>query len=709
MKKHLMYKKHVSIVVSLLLVTSLLSISLTGISKAEPGYAGTICWGGCRSSSYGIDPFPSNEEWERDIKSMAGYWRGSTPVAVWIVGVMDAAWETVILQFPEPDGGPYENIIFDNVDRHENYLDYLDNVGIKVWLQVEPAFADMCTLIDLILNQYGHHECVIGLGVDVEWHKYTPENSFGIAPTDAEAENWEAHVKSHNENYTLFLKHFTGNWMPQSYRGDIIFVDDSQQIKNLASMVSEFTAWASKFYPNPVMYQIGYPADKKWWGKLDNPPKEIGDALDEAIPNDMGIVWVDFTLRDVFLPPGEDTTPPVISDIATSDITGNSATITWTTDEISDGVVNYGTTTALGSSESDTGMFLDHIVTLTELSASTTYYYEVKSEDWDGNTTVDNNNGSYYTFTTLEADVTPPVIENVASSDITQDSATITWDTDEASDSVVNYGTTTPPGSTESDAAMVTSHSITLTNLSASTTYYYEVKSTDASSNTAVDNNNGSYYTFTTSAPDTTPPVIENVDASAITSNSATITWDTDEIADSLVKYGTSPGNYTENKYDSADVTSHSIDLTSLTENTTYYYVVKSTDPANNSSESSEYSFTTYASGAQVMHVVDITMYLVVRGVNTRAQASVTVHDVDGVGVPEATVYGHWEGDCPYKESSSLTDANGVAPKYNLQSDTVASAPSGTTFIFVVDNLVKEGWTYDPSANVETSDNIMVP
>lgn len=100
-------------------------------------------------------------------------------------------------------------------------------------------------------------------------------------------------------------------------------------------------------------------------------------------------------------------------------------------------------------------------------------------------------------------------------------------------------------------------------------------------------------------APDNTPPVISNVASSNITSSSATITWDTDEIADSLVKYGTTSGNYTDNKYDSADVTSHSIGLTGLTENTTYYYVVSSTDPSNNTSESSEYSFTTEAAPSQ--------------------------------------------------------------------------------------------------------------
>jgi len=38
---------------------------------------------------------------------------------------------------------------------------------------------------------------------------------------------------------------------------------------------------------------------------------------------------------------------------------------------------------------------------------------------------------------------------------------------------------------------------------------------------------------------DTTPPIITNVTVTNITENSETIKWDTDEFADSLVKYGT--------------------------------------------------------------------------------------------------------------------------------------------------------------------------
>ncbi len=93
---------------------------------------------------------------------------------------------------------------------------------------------------------------------------------------------------------------------------------------------------------------------------------------------------------------------------------------------------------------------------------------------------------------------------------------------------------------------------------------------------------------------DTTSPTITNVSVSNIASNSTTITWDTDEIADSLVKYGKQSGIYTESKPDSLFVTNHSVVLTGLSQGTTYYFVVNSTDRSGNSNESAEYNFTTH-------------------------------------------------------------------------------------------------------------------
>ena len=110
--------------------------------------------------------------------------------------------------------------------------------------------------------------------------------------------------------------------------------------------------------------------------------------------------------------------------------------------------------------------------------------------------------------TTIPDDI-PPVISDIATSDITDTSATITWTTDEASDSEVNYGISTALGTIESDLTMVSMHSVTLTGLAPETTYYYEVESTDSSVNTETDDNNDVYYTFTTTTSDTPPPTNE--------------------------------------------------------------------------------------------------------------------------------------------------------------------------------------------------------
>jgi energy-converting hydrogenase Eha subunit E len=108
-------------------------------------------------------------------------------------------------------------------------------------------------------------------------------------------------------------------------------------------------------------------------------------------------------------------------------------------------------------------------------------------------------------------------------------------------------------------------------------------------------NAGGFVQNITLYIPDTTPPIITNISIISKTKDSATIVWETDEVGDSLVKYGTEPGNYTETAYDATDVMYHSINLAGLTSNTTYYYVVNSTDLSINSAQSAERNFTTFA------------------------------------------------------------------------------------------------------------------
>jgi hypothetical protein len=115
------------------------------------------------------------------------------------------------------------------------------------------------------------------------------------------AQRWEQKVKSIDSTYTLFLKHYGQSWMPPSYRGTILFVDDSQEFTSgLTQMVSEFKSWGAKFSPNKVVFQFGYPKDSTWWKLYADPPKTIGDALLANVPNTYGLFWVDFTVVRVF-------------------------------------------------------------------------------------------------------------------------------------------------------------------------------------------------------------------------------------------------------------------------------------------------------------------------------------------------------------------------------------------------------------------------
>ncbi|MDD5688594.1 MAG: glycosyl hydrolase [Elusimicrobia bacterium] len=180
-----------------------------------------------------------------------------------------------------------------------------------------------------------------------------------------------------------------------------------------------------------------------------------------------------------------DTTPPIISNITvpTGTLTGNSVTLTWTTNELSNSKVEYGLTTSYGSVTpvTDTGGIYNHSVTLSGLTENTTYHYRIVSVDMSANTTISGD----YSFTTILNDPNPPVISNITVS-VTQTSAIITWNTDENSDSQVTYGTTTAMGATTAlDSGMNRLHSVPLSGLLKGNTYYYMVYSHDSSGNLA--------------------------------------------------------------------------------------------------------------------------------------------------------------------------------------------------------------------------------
>jgi hypothetical protein len=253
---------------------------------------------GFRYSVYGPEYNPGPAYWSGVGRQMAARFPGSVPSAVWIVGRLKGKGSE--LSFPGRSQEPL--IQFTAEDQNEETLALFDRDGVEVWLQVEPGHASVEELTHLVLRRYGHHPCVVGVGVDVEWYRSVDEPD-GQAVTDAEATAWLAAARSHNPGYRLFLKHWLPEKMPPTVRDGIVFIDDSQILPSLDAMVDEFAGWARAFAPAPVGFQIGYETDRPWWKQLKDPPAEIGRRILEKAPNTRGIYWVDFTVLEVFPPP----------------------------------------------------------------------------------------------------------------------------------------------------------------------------------------------------------------------------------------------------------------------------------------------------------------------------------------------------------------------------------------------------------------------
>ncbi|MDD3102264.1 MAG: DUF2341 domain-containing protein, partial [Patescibacteria group bacterium] len=295
---------------------------------------------------------------------------------------------------------------------------------------------------------------------------------------------------------------------------------------------------------------------------------------------------------------GTDVTAPSISNVTSTDVYTSQTTITWTTDEFADSTVGYGNTTSSLTYINVPTMSENHSVTLTNLLPNTEYYFSVKSEDPSTNETTDDNSGNYYTFSTLPG----PIISNVSVSQVSNNTARITWLTDTSSNSYVVYSTHSDlSGSvTYGSVTRISSpnsqnyyeHSVDLSGLTSGTRYYYYVQSYDISENVGVDNNEGDYYFFNTTY-DFTPPEITLVSA-ANTAYTSTITWLTDELSTSQVEYGTTIayGTLSPSSVTTTDLTiDHVVRLSDLIEGTTYHYRVRSQDANGNESISNDYSF----------------------------------------------------------------------------------------------------------------------
>ena len=239
---------------------------------------------------------------------------------------------------------------------------------------------------------------------------------------------------------------------------------------------------------------------------------------------------------------------------------------------------------------------------------------------------------------------------------MTQNAAVVAWTTDEASDTQVDYGTTTAYGSsTALNTAMVTTHTASLSGLTAATTYHYRVKSKDAAGNLAT---SGDFTFATLSAIDTTPPGdVQNFTAKG-GNRQASLNWTTPSDSDYkgvMIRFRTD-GIFPTNKTDGSLVTdqvgsptiAQSFVHTGLANGITYYYSAFSYDTSLNFSSTAHAQATPFA--------IAITSISPIRG----SVGTVVVIAGSGFGSPQGT---------------STVTFSGVAATITAWSDTSITAP----------------------------------
>jgi len=130
------------------------------------------------------------------------------------------------------------------------------------------------------------------------------------------------------------------------------------------------------------------------------------------------------------------TVPPVISGVSAGSITQTGAAVAWSTDQASTSQVDYGTTSAYGTSTTlNSAMVTSHSQSLGNLLAGTAYHYRVRSTNSSGNVSV----SSDATFTTS----TPAVPVSAAIALVQQKTATYS----SAASAVVNLNSAARAGS----------------------------------------------------------------------------------------------------------------------------------------------------------------------------------------------------------------------------------------------------------------------
>ena len=267
-------------------------------------------------------------------------------------------------------------------------------------------------------------------------------------------------------------------------------------------------------------------------------------------------------------------------------------------------------------------------------------------------------------FVHAQADDTDaPDITNVQIANVADDTVTITWETDEEADSLINYGLQEDYGIVRDPEVDKTSHSVTLDNLDPGRVYYFRVVSADESGNQGI---SADYKVQTTGTPQadgqgqaeaegqgqgsqagegqssqttveeitqqiqeiTNPQQLQEILNEVVKAiegitedltivgpptvipetTTAIVQWTTDRESDSTVFFSPTneytPGSYVYSQASTDGLTTeHEVRLIGLESFTEYHFKVVSTDSFGITGESRDYTFKTKASLPEIRNL----------------------------------------------------------------------------------------------------------
>ncbi len=292
---------------------------------------------------------------------------------------------------------------------------------------------------------------------------------------------------------------------------------------------------------------------------------------------------------------------------AVQNVSGSSATVTWSTNVPSSATVKYGTDpNNLTQTAQEAWGGTNHSVTLKGLQPGQKYYYQVASGQGLNTGTGATSNIEQFTAGQQAASaqkqgVAPlQVLVGPIAQSVTDTSAQVAWETNRPSSTILKYGTSPSAlTQTKEKAYGLTHHAIQLSGLQPNTEYYLSVQ--DEGGREVAKSQ------FRTSAPGQTAqqfkvthgPVVEKLGP-----DSAVIAWTTNAPSSSIVMYGTDPNNLSQRAEAPWGQQTHRVTVNNLKPSTQYWFSVQSgqAQGTGQMAQSQPFPVTTEAPGQSAMN-----------------------------------------------------------------------------------------------------------